>query len=378
VQTAALGTALVFATSGVAQATWLSRLPALAARTQAEAPEIGLALAAGGCGLLVSMVPAGLLCKRLGSRRVLPATVAATCLVVAALSWATDLTTLIVLLFLYGLAAGAWDVAMNVHASATDRLSAGARMPFFHGVWSLGVGVGATVGGLAAFGSAPLWAHLVAAAGFCGVVAGAGVALFLDDRTAPVVGGSVPSRRRRIPLIALFILSAATVEGSAGDWLTLLLTGELAASHTVAAVIYAGFAFSMAAGRFGATVLLTRVRRVSAVRLGALLTAAGVVATVLFRSVPMAWAGVILWGLGVSIAFPAAVSASGETSRPAVAIAFTTTIGYAASLIGPIVVGQLAADVGLGFALLVLLPLLGLTVLLAPAVSGPAARRQAA
>jgi MFS family permease len=97
-------------------------------------------------------------------------------------------------------------------------------------------------------------------------------------------------------------------------------------------------------------------------------TVVGVATTVLAPPLAFAYLGAVLWALGVCLVFPAGMSAAGETDhRPADAIAFVGTMGYAGLLIGPPVIGVLADHVGLDRALLVLLGLGTAVAVLAPA-----------
>jgi hypothetical protein len=62
--------------------------------------------------------------------------------------------------------------------------------------------------------------------------------------------------------------------------------------------------------------------------------------------------GAVLWGLGISVAFPLAMTAAGETpGRGPSAIATVATIAYAGFLVGPPLIGSLAHSVGLDHAL---------------------------
>jgi predicted MFS family arabinose efflux permease len=184
----------------------------------------------------------------------------------------------------------------------------------------------------------------------------------------------------RLLLVGVVTLCATTLEGAAADWLALFLTDERGATGSLAAVGYAVFAVAMAAGRFSGTAVAERLGRDGAVRVGGLVSLAGVLLTVLGPGLLAGYAGAALWALGVCLVFPAAVSAGGETpGRPADAIAAVTTIGYGGFLVGPPLIGLLADHVGLGRALLVLCLLAGGIAALAPAVRSrrpqPAAAR---
>ena len=98
---------------------------------------------------------------------------------------------------------------------------------------------------------------------------------------------------------------------------------------------------------------------------GAVLAAIGVTGLLAVESLPVAYAGAALWGLGISIGFPLAMSAAGETpGRGASAIATVATIAYAGFLVGPPLLGSVAHATSLDAALwVVVLLTVGIFVL---------------
>jgi predicted MFS family arabinose efflux permease len=394
---AALATALVFAVNGFLLASWVSRLPATRDRLGASAAELGLVLLAPGIGSLLSMPFSGRWCRRFGSRLVVAATTVAASAVLAALAVVPNLVALGVALFVWGTFYGSWDVAMNVHGSAVEQRAGREWMPRYHACWSVGGIAGAGFGALAARAGIPLSLHFAAVAVACTALVAASLPSFIEDRTErapgerrlsdPVPGPPVGERSRpdrgvpgavhnpgrvltgRLLLVGAVTLCATTLEGAAADWLALFLTDERGATASLAAFGYAVFAVAMAAGRFSGTAVAERLGRDGAVRVGGLVSFAGVLLTVLGPGLVAGYAGAALWALGVCLVFPAAVSAGGETpGRPADAIAAVTTIGYGGFLVGPPLIGLLADHVGLGRALLVLCVLAGGIAVLAPAV----------
>ncbi|HEX2372443.1 MAG TPA: MFS transporter, partial [Actinomycetota bacterium] len=366
---AALATALVFATNGFLLGSWVARLPATRDRLGASAAELGLVLLAPGIGSLLSMPFSGRWCRRFGSRLVVAATTVAASAVLAALAVVPNLVALGVALFVWGAFYGSWDVAMNVHGSAVEQRAGREWMPRYHACWSVGGIAGASFGALAARAGVPLSLHFAAVAVACTALVAASLPSFVEDRRDQGVPGAVhnPGRARarrgrvltgRLLLVGVVTLCATTLEGAAADWLALFLTDERGATASLAAFGYAVFAVAMAAGRFSGTAVAERLGRDGAVRVGGLVSFAGVLLTVLGPGLAAAYAGAALWALGVCLVFPAAVSAGGEApDRPADAIAAVTTIGYGGFLLGPPLIGLLADRVGLGRALLVLLVL---------------------
>jgi predicted MFS family arabinose efflux permease len=403
---AALATALVFATNGFLLGSWVARLPATRDRLGASAAELGLVLLAPGIGSLLSMPFGGRWCRRFGSRLVVAVTTVAASAVLAALAVVPNLVALGAALFVWGAFYGSWDVAMNVHGSAVEQRAGREWMPRYHACWSVGGIAGAGLGALAAHAGAPLVLHFAAVAVACTVLVMVALRGFVEGRAQgteatpagdpgvsqppdPVPGppeGEAsrtrdlappavhnPRRARvltgRLLLVGVVTLCATTLEGAAADWLALFLTDERGATASLAAFGYAVFAVAMAAGRFSGTAVAERLGRDGAVRVGGVVSFAGVLLTVLGPGLAAAYAGAALWALGVCLVFPAAVSAGGEApDRPADAIAAVTTIGYGGFLLGPPLIGLLADRVGLGRALLVLLVLAAGIATLAPAV----------
>jgi fucose permease len=272
-------------------------------------------------------------------------------------------------LFVLGAGYGSWDVAMKVHASGVDRAVGRDLMPRYHGCWSLGAFVGAGFGTAAAAIGLSLAVHFALVAGV--VAIGVAVALhwFRPDATATEVGRRRVLVSRRLVLIGVVTLCATCVEGAAADWLALYLHDGRGTGQGVAAAGFAAFSVAMAVSRFAGTTTIERLGRAGAVRLGGLLAGLGVLATVAAPGLAGAFVGAAVWGAGVAVVFPAAMSAGGETpGQSAEGIATVATVGYGGFLLGPPLIGVLAKHVGLGSALLVLLGLAAAIVALAPAV----------
>ncbi|GAA1793395.1 MFS transporter [Planosporangium flavigriseum] len=375
---AALGTAVVFAVSGVILGTWVSRLPATRDRLHASPAELGLALLAPGVGSLVSMPLTGWVCRRFGSRTAVALTALPCCVVVFLLAIMPSLATLAAALFVWGLCFGAWDVSMNVQGSAVEQRAGRAWMPRYHACWSVGGIVGAALGGLAARAGVPVPVHFGLTGAFVGAFVLGALRLYIPDREAEPPektskrGAWSAVLNRRLAAIGLITLCTMMIEGAAADWLALYLVDERHTGPSVGAAGYAVFAGAMAAGRFAGTPITERLGRDRTVRAGGIVIVGGVLLTVLGPGTPLAFLGVVGWALGVCLIFPSAISAAGETpDRPMDAIAAVSSIGYAALLIGPPLIGVLAEHTGLGRALLVLLVLGAAIGVLAPVVRSP-------
>jgi fucose permease len=201
---------------------------------------------------------------------------------------------------------------------------------------------------------------------------------FVDDRPAVWHPEQAPDQAEpaagrllslHLALLGLITICATFTEGAATDWLALLLADTRNVAESVAAAGYAIFASAMMIGRFVGTPTIARLGRTGAVRLGGFAALVGVVLAVLGPGLASALIGSALWGLGVSLTFPAAMSAAGDTpGRSADAIAAVSTIGYGGFLLGPPIIGYVADQVGLDIALLIVGLLAAGIVLLSPAL----------
>jgi fucose permease len=168
---------------------------------------------------------------------------------------------------------------------------------------------------------------------------------------------------------------AAWAEGAANDWLALMLTDDRDASGALAAGGFAVFAAAMTLGRAAGNGVVERLGRVRSLRIGAVVSAAGVVVLLTVPALGAAYAGALLWGLGIAVAFPLAMSAAGETpGRGPSAIATVATIAYAGFLVGPPLIGTLAHEVGLDHALWVVVVLVAGILALAGTARDPRSR----
>lgn len=376
-----LAVAVVFAASGLVMAQTLARVPALRDQIGATQTQLGLALVGGGLGSLLAMPHTARLVDRFGSRRVTQVALVLACLGWGSVSFAPNVWVLGGLLVLAGAPVGVWDVAMNIQGTLVERSSGRSMMPRFHAAFSGGAVVGAGIGALAAWqgiglGQVMAGALVALAIGLSGARRFApddaghvtGEAAVEADPPAPKAGG-----RRGITavevLIGLVCLGAALAEGAANDWLALLLVDLRGAPESFGALAYLAFNLTMATGRLLGAPAIDRWGRDKVARVGGGLSAVGILLVIGVPALPVALVGGLLWGLGVSTIFPAAMSAAGEVpGRGNRAIAVVSTIAYGAFLFGAPTIGLLADHLGLDRALLVVVAFLGLMVVLAPAL----------
>ncbi|MFG2766614.1 MFS transporter [Streptomyces rubiginosohelvolus] len=372
--------------TGVSMASWVARTPAVRDALEVSTGAMGLVLFGLSIGSMAGVLASGGLVRRHGGRLVIAVGAA---LLVAGLLVIAGGAALEVSggvfggLALFGAGMGLAEVAFNIEGAAVERTVGRPVLPVLHGCFSLGTVVGALLGmGLTAVRFPVGW-HLalvalaVAAAGMWTVRAvpagtgresavtgdaesAAGSGAGGGGRTGGVRGHLAVWRDRRLVLIGLIVLAMAFAEGSANDWLPLLMVDGHGTGATAGSLTFMLFAVAMTTGRFTGGPLLVRYGPAAVVRASAVVAAVGVALVVFSDSALLAGAAVVLWGLGASLGFPVTISAAGEGVRDASArVAAVSTAGYAAFLVGPPSLGFLADHVGLRNAMVVVLVLLG-------------------
>jgi MFS family permease len=361
--------ATVFVLNGVLMASLISRIPDLRAQLDLDNGSLGLLLLAIAAGSILSLPASGRLIGWTSAAIVvrLGAAVAAAGLVTCAVGAFTvgSVPTAAVGLFLFGVGSGVWDVAMNVEGAEVERLLGRTIMPRFHAGWSFGNIGGAGVGVAMAAWHAPAVAHLSVVAVLSLVAVLVAVPHFLPVRL-PEHHESGPPRSAwtepRTLAIGLMVLTFAVAEGSANDWLSLAIIDGYDGRHWVGVSGYALFVTAMTSGRLIGPIALDRYGRRAVLWASAGSVAAGTLLTVLGGGLALAAVGIVVWGLGASLGFPVGMSAAADDPvRSAARVSVVATVGYAAFLTGPPLLGALGDRVG------TLDALLAVTVLMAPA-----------
>ncbi|MGP7959707.1 MFS transporter [Sanguibacter sp. A247] len=363
----------IFVLNGFNFASWASRLPTTRTMLGYSEAEMGLLLVTIAIGSLVALPLSGWITSRLGARRtiIVFAVVNALGYVLAAgsLVLGNDLV-LRVALVLVGVGTGVWDAAMNLEGAVVEQKLGRTIMPRLHAGFSLGTIVGSGLGAVAVLVGLPVAWHLVIAVAISLALVLVAVRGFLPEAevTGPAVAegasGAGGERRNvfaawiepRTLLIGVVVLAAALTEGSANDWVGLAVVDGFAQTDAVGAAALSVFLTAMTAMRLLGTHLVDRWGRVAVLRLSSGLALTGLALFALPPWLPLAFVGVVLWGMGAALGFPVGMSAAADDPvRAAGRVSVVSTIGYTAFFMGPPLIGMLAEHVGYRSALLVIL-----------------------
>ncbi|EAO0851381.1 MFS transporter [Salmonella enterica subsp. enterica serovar Oranienburg] len=378
---------MFFFLPGLLMASWATRTPAIRDILSVSTAEMGAVLFGLSIGSMSGILCSAWLVKRFGTRKVIRTTMtcAVTGMVILSIAlWCASPLIFALGLAVFGASFGAAEVAINVEGAAVERELNKTVLPMMHGFYSFGTLAGAGVGMALTALSVPANIHIILAA------AVAIAPIFIAIRAIPDGTGKNASedahlqekglpfyRDIQLLLIGVVVLAMAFAEGSANDWLPLLMVDGHDFSPTSGSLIYAGFTLGMTVGRFTGGWFIDRYSRVTVVRASALMGALGIGLIIFVDSDWVAGVSVILWGLGASLGFPLTISAASDTGPDApTRVSVVATTGYLAFLVGPPLLGYLGEHYGLRSAMMVVLALVILAALVAKAVAKPVSTPQ--
>ena len=388
VRAAVLATYAVFIASGISFASWASRIPQVRDRLHLDPSELGLVLLAMAAGSVIALPLSGVIIGHFGSRWTVRTTalLAAVAMAVVSLGYVLGVVPVVIGLFLFGLGIGAWDVGMNVQGASAERRLGRAIMPRFHAGFSIGTVAGALIGAAMVALHVPVSAHLLGVAVLVGVSVPLAVRGFLPDDVEQDKAGDddKPDRRNsgrkalqawrepRTLLIGLFVLAFAFAEGVGNDWISIALIDGYGTSATVGTLGFATFLAAMTAGRWFGPSSLDRFGRVIVIRVLTVICLVGVLLFVFGSYVIVAFAGAVLWGVGLALGFPVGMSAGADD--PAMAaprVSVIASIGYCAFLAGPPLIGFLGDHFTVLRAVLAVAVLLAMAIMITGAIRPP-------
>ena len=387
---------------GVIYATWATRTPAIRDELGVSIAQMGILMMGLSAGSMVGVLSSAKLISKFGTRRIVAVGVTVSVCALALIGIFTTFESspgVAIGLALVGLGMGISDVALNIEGAEIEHLTRRSLLPALHGFFSVGTVIGALAGiGFSAINLAPVYHLCLAAAilgplatwGYLGIPRGFGIvdkgavagaaAATPAEAAAPdgpvqsdsAPDTSAPAKQRSvlldptILLIGVIILAMGFAEGSADDWLPLLIVDSQGASEMAGSLVYTGFAASMALGRLAGGAFVQRFGHAQVLAVSAVMAVFGVLGVIYAPNVGVAMAAVLFWGVGSSLGFPVAISTAGNTNdRPIKRVSTVTTWGYAAFLVGPPLLGFMGEHIGLGNALLLVAALLVLAAVAA-------------
>jgi predicted MFS family arabinose efflux permease len=347
---------VAFVASGVAFASWVSRIPQVRDALGLDPGALGLVLLSVAGGSFLALPIAGIVVTRLGPARTIlsMSILLAAGLATVAIGHPHGVPPVVVGLFLVGFGNGTWDVAMNVAGAEVEQHQGRSIMSRFHAGFSLGTVAGALLGSAMVALHVGVTTHLTAVAVVIAATVPLAVRGFLPTTSHQHATEGEATRHPlqawtepRTLLLGVLVLAMAFTEGTGNDWLGVAVIDGYGAHPAVGSLTFAAFVAAMTTGRWFGSALLDRYGRVRVLRVSALTALLGLVLVVFGTGLPMAMAGAVLWGLGAALGFPVGMSAAADDPRHAAGrVSVIASIGYVAFLAGPPLIGLLGNHVG--------------------------------
>ncbi len=347
---------VLFLVHGLVVSTWVSRIPAIKSALGLPNGLFGLTLLSSAFGAVLFIPVAGIMIGRYGSRKVSVATgvIFSVCLI--PLAAAPNVYALAAALFVFGVFAASMDVSMNAQGVEIEHALRKPTMSRFHGMFSLGGMVGASLGGLAAAHGVSTLRHFTASA-VLNALAVLAVMPFLLETHRGAASGEHRIPFNKIPPVLLALSGIGfcilIAEGAMSDWTAVYLRQNLHSGEGMAAAGYAVFSASMATFRFLGDWITARLGPPRTVRMASLLAACGLTCALAVTKPEWSLPGFALTGVGFSVIIPLVFGGGGRVKgiQPGAGIATVTGIGYVGFIVGPPAIGFASDLVTLQYAL---------------------------
>jgi len=359
---------VTFFICGFVFGSWTSCIPYIKDKFLLDEAELGLLLLSMPVGVLIMNPFSVFILRRLGINR-------STLLFGVMMGFAfalpvsaPNLPLVVIGLILAGGSFACLNVAMNTYASNLETNHDMRLMSACHGMWSLGAMSGALISSLS-FGI--LSSLIYAIHPQIVYVWLSGIAMFvfalMIKKNLYLVTEPLPEESHEKknalsifqPNAALLLLASILIctyftEGSMADWSAVYMKDLLHSPPSMVGWGYSMYAGLMAGGRFIGVELIHRYTHKVVLRMGGVLVIAGMLWIILSGNPWIVLPGFMMVGLGISLASPILYAASARVKglAPGVGLATMNSVGMAAFLTGPVIVGFIAQWVNLRFAFL--------------------------
>lgn len=372
---------VTFFVMGISSMAWVPRIPEIKEQLELSDGRFGLVFLAGALGSVCGSQISGRAIHLIASRNVAYICGAIMPVGIYTMGSAHDVRTLVIGLFLTGLAFSALDVAANVQAMAIEKCTKARYMSSFHALWSVGAFTVTFLGGAIARLITPQ-EHLKALAIISAILYVITISGLLPrdldghkGEAHEVTAAKIPFfSKEAVPLWALGIGLTASFIPEAGiyDWSGILLKDHMDVGKGVTAVAATMYSLGMIVSRFLGDKWFEKWGHQKTVKYGGYIggssLAIGLIFGLLLSSINQVLAvaiisiSFVIAGLCMGPLFPAfnlaAMSLPGVA--PSVGMARVALIAIAANFFGPALIGGISelTSLPISFGLLAVLLLL--------------------
>ncbi len=331
--------AALFCFLGFHYATWASRLPAIKARLDLSASELGVLLLACGAGAAMSFPLVAVLMQRLGSRRLAFLSALVLGAILLALGAVSSYPLALAIMCADGIACACLNAAMNGQGAALEVRSGRKTLAKLHAMFSGGALCAALCSSGMTLMTASLLVHFTVAIVVLALLMGvARTGLLAEDLPSPSQDGGRLGLPSRVTIWLGGALAFGTVtEGSMTDWSALYMTEIAGASAEIAPMGIAVVSVMMVLARLFADGWRTRWGDRRIVLAGGVLAGSGLAGALLLGGVAPALIGFGCVGLGMAAVTPSIYAAAAKHGPGALTI--VAAMGVTGLLAGPPAIG---------------------------------------
>ncbi len=305
---------------GACFATWASRIPAVRDIALLVPVTLGYVLLARGLGSVFMLPISAVLVQKLGARKMaqISGWVVALSLIPVALS--PNWIVLSIVMAIAGAAFAVFNLSINALASNLETRMGTSKMSMIHSWFGVGNLTGAGLGAIFSAQSISALTH------FMLFGAAMGITLIVIFRDIPDERATKESKKKGfyIPEFAviwlgLILFFAATIEASTMNWIALFYTDFLNTAESIGAIGYLVYAAALLIMRFFGDRLRNRFGAGKVIATGCVVSASGILLSVLVPNVWISSIGFFLLGGGIATVFPFVFSVAAKNSAHALA-----------------------------------------------------------
>mgnify|MGYP003623474923 CR=1 FL=1 len=336
--------------TGVCFSSWASRIPDIKTMLNLGDAAWGTILLMIPIGQICGMTISGLLISRIGSKNILPISLAGYVLALLFVGISATEYALIISLIIFGFFGNFCNISVNTQAVTLESAYNRPIMSSFHGGWSLAGLIGA------AFGLLMSSLHIKPIYHFCAVGLIVLITLFINmkylqaDLKREKDPNEQAKKKRNKPETFLYLLGiiafcGMAAEGAMSDWSALYLIDVVGTPKHLSPIGLAAYMITMASGRFVIDKATRRWGAQKVVQTGGLLIATGLFLAVALPYFISTIIGFMIIGFGTAGIVPTIYSIAGKRTKISTSIALTivSSVSFLGFLIGLPLIGYISS-----------------------------------
>lgn len=353
-----LGVFAFYFSQGICFSSWASRIPDIKNFLKLGDASWGTILLMLPVGQILGMTLSGFLISKMGSKKILIASLPCYALSLLLIGCSQTELMLILTLILFGFFGNFCNISVNTQGILVENLYKKSIMSSFHGGWSIAGFTGSLIGlVMVNLGLSPFQHYLF-------ILFTVGVLILFNFKYLQIDAKNISdknsetksTKEKQKPEKFLFLLGITAFcgmasEGAMFDWSGIYFEEIVKASKNWAPLGFTSFMIMMASGRFIADHAIQKWGRKRIVQLSGILISLGLFISVAFPNLFITTLSFMIIGLGVSSIIPTIYSLSGQKTKIPTGMALTivSSIGFIGFLLGPPVIGYISEALNLRF-----------------------------